>query len=54
MYFDRMLMRQALNNLIQNAIDAIRDRGSIWISSSLVHPSRMAWCASRSRTTATG
>jgi nitrogen fixation/metabolism regulation signal transduction histidine kinase len=31
-WVDRVLIRQALMNLIQNAIDAIRDRGNIFIS----------------------
>ena len=36
MYFDRILIRQAMTNLIQNAVDSIKDRGNIWIGTSLV------------------
>ncbi len=36
MYFDRILIRQAMVNIIQNAIDSIRERGSIHIRTKLV------------------
>ncbi len=35
-YFDRMLLRQALTNIIQNAIDAIESDGNIYVQSKLV------------------
>jgi two-component system nitrogen regulation sensor histidine kinase NtrY len=35
-YFDRMLLRQALTNIIQNAIDAIESNGNIYVQSKLV------------------
>jgi signal transduction histidine kinase len=35
-YFDKMLLRQAFTNIIQNSIDAIGDRGNIYIQSRLV------------------
>ena len=35
-YIDKMLMKQTLNNLIQNAIDAVGESGNIYISSRLL------------------
>jgi two-component system nitrogen regulation sensor histidine kinase NtrY len=35
-YFDKMLLRQALTNIIQNAIDAIESNGNIYVQSELV------------------
>ncbi|HOD15987.1 MAG TPA: ATP-binding protein [Spirochaetota bacterium] len=35
-YIDKMLMKQTLNNLIQNAIDAIGESGNIYVSSRLL------------------
>ncbi len=36
-YFDKILMRQALTNMIQNSIEAIRNRGDIFIKSELTY-----------------
>jgi two-component system, NtrC family, nitrogen regulation sensor histidine kinase NtrY len=35
-YFDKMLLRQAFTNIIQNSIDAIGEKGNIYIQSRLV------------------
>src|SRR4030042_5784702 len=35
-YIDKMLIKQTLNNLIQNAIDAVGQSGNIYIGSQLV------------------
>lgn len=35
-YFDKMLLRQALTNLIQNAIDAVENNGNIYVASTLM------------------
>ncbi len=34
-YFDKILLRQALTNILQNSIDAIADKGDIYIRTSL-------------------
>ena len=38
-YFDKMLLRQALTNLIQNAIDAVENNGNIYVASTLMRDS---------------
>jgi two-component system nitrogen regulation sensor histidine kinase NtrY len=35
-YFDKMLLRQALTNLIQNAIDAVESNGNIYVTATLM------------------